>query len=112
MLKENPEMDDNALLAELERNLESEYGSDTQSVDSLSEIRGLRSSSTNSPATQSAESSLSNRSKRNSIEDLFSSEKVQNLEKLVHNWVGVKPHLADFDFVKDLRSAYVKQFFI
>ena len=69
-------MDDNALLAELERNLESEYGSDTQSVDSLSEIRALRSSSTNSPATQSAESSLSNRSKRNSIEDLFSSEKV------------------------------------
>ena len=78
LLKENPEMDDNALLAELERNLESEYGSDTQSVDSLSEIRGLRSSSTNSPATQSAESSLSNRSKRNSIEDLFSSEKVTN----------------------------------
>ncbi|XP_028411399.1 liprin-alpha-1-like isoform X2 [Dendronephthya gigantea] len=75
LLKEDPEMDDSALLAELERNLESEYGSDTQSVDSLSEIRGLRSSSTNSPATQSAESSLSNRSKRNSIEDLFSSEK-------------------------------------
>ncbi|CAB3979092.1 liprin-alpha-1 isoform X4 [Paramuricea clavata] len=75
LLKEDPEMDDNALLAELERNLESEYGSDTQSVDSLSEIRGLRSSSTNSPANQSAESSVSNRSKRNSIEDLFSSEK-------------------------------------
>jgi stalled ribosome rescue protein Dom34 len=69
-------MDDNALLAELERNLESEYGSDTQSVDSLSEIHGLRSSSTNSPANQSAESSVSSRSKRNSIEDLFSSEKV------------------------------------
>ena len=72
-------MDDNALLAELERNLESEYGSDTQSVDSLSGIQALRSSSTNSPATQSAESSQSNRSKRNSIEDLFSSEKVQIL---------------------------------
>ena len=70
-------MDDNALLAELERNLESEYGSDTQSVDSLSGIQELRASRTNSPATQSAESSQSNRSKRNSIEDLFSSEKVE-----------------------------------
>jgi hypothetical protein len=78
-------MDDNALLAELERNLESEYGSDTQSVDSLSGIHALRSSSTNSPATQSAESSHSNRSKRNSIEDLFSSEKVQILLIILFN---------------------------
>ena len=69
-------MDDNALLAELEKNLESEYGSDTQSLDSMSEIHGLRSSSTNSP-TRSPASSLSSRGKRNSIEDLFSTEKVQ-----------------------------------
>ncbi|XP_046860844.1 liprin-alpha-1-like [Xenia sp. Carnegie-2017] len=74
MLKEDPEMDDEALLAELERNLKSEYGSETQSVDSF-DAKTLRSSTGSSPGTQSPESSLSKHSKRNSIEDMYSINK-------------------------------------
>lgn len=75
MLKEDPEMDDEALLAELERNLKSEYGSETQSVDSF-DAKTIRSSTGSSPGTQSPESSLSKHSKRNSIEDMYSINKV------------------------------------